>query len=63
LNRERQDLHPTAVNKNPSYTRRYGHRSDHNILRQPFIRSHNETLSIAAMRVFNEDRSPLGING
>jgi len=28
-----------------------------------FIRTHNETLSIAAMRVSNPDRSPLGING
>ena len=31
--------------------------------RQLFIRAHNETLSIAAMRVSNPDRSPLGING
>jgi hypothetical protein len=28
-----------------------------------FIRSHNETLSIAAMRVRNPDRSPVGISG
>jgi hypothetical protein len=27
-----------------------------------FIRSHNETLSVAPMRVSNPDRSPLGIN-
>jgi hypothetical protein len=30
--------------------------------RQFFIRLHNETLSVAAMRVCNEDRSPIGIN-
>jgi hypothetical protein len=30
---------------------------------QLFIRSHNETLSIAAMRVCDPDRSPLRING
>jgi hypothetical protein len=47
LNRERQDSHPIAVNKNRSYTRRYCHRSDHDILRRLFIRSGNETLSIA----------------
>jgi hypothetical protein len=29
--------------------------------RQLFIRSHNETLSVA-MRVHNSDRSPVGIN-
>jgi hypothetical protein len=28
-----------------------------------FIRAHNETLSVAAMRVSNPDRSPVGING
>jgi hypothetical protein len=31
--------------------------------RQLFIRTHNETLSIVAMRVSNPDRSPLRING
>jgi hypothetical protein len=30
--------------------------------RQLFIRTHNETLSVAAMRVSNPDRSPVGIN-
>jgi hypothetical protein len=30
--------------------------------RQPFIRTHNETLSIVAMRVSNPDCSPAGIN-
>jgi hypothetical protein len=30
--------------------------------RQSFIRSPNETLSIVAIRVSNEDRSPAGIN-
>jgi len=30
--------------------------------RQHFIRTHNETLSIAAIRVCNPDRSPVGIN-
>jgi hypothetical protein len=30
---------------------------------QLFIRTRNETLSIAAMRVSNEDRSPFGIHG
>jgi len=29
---------------------------------QQFIRTHNETLSFAAMRVSNEDRPPVGIN-
>jgi hypothetical protein len=29
---------------------------------QLFIRTHNETLSIIAMRVSNPDRSPVGIN-
>src|SRR5207249_12114882 len=29
---------------------------------QDFIRVHNETLSVAAMRISNEDRSPVGIN-
>ena len=29
---------------------------------QLFIRTHNETLSIAAMCVHNPDRSPVGIN-
>ena len=29
---------------------------------QLFIRTHNETLSIVAMRVCNPDRSPVGIN-
>jgi hypothetical protein len=28
---------------------------------QLFTRAHNETLSIAAMRVSNPDRSPVGI--
>jgi hypothetical protein len=27
-----------------------------------FIRTHNETLSVVAVRVRNEDRSPVGIN-
>jgi hypothetical protein len=30
--------------------------------RQLFISSHNETLSVPAMRVRNPDRSPVGIN-
>jgi hypothetical protein len=30
---------------------------------QYFIGTHNETFSVAAMRVGNPDRSPLGING
>jgi hypothetical protein len=30
--------------------------------RQLFIRTHNETLSIVAMRVSNPDRSPVGID-
>jgi hypothetical protein len=30
---------------------------------QLFIRTHNETLSVIAMRVSNENRSPLGIHG
>jgi hypothetical protein len=30
--------------------------------RQLFIRTHNETLSIVAVRVSNPDRSPVGIN-
>jgi len=30
--------------------------------RQLFIRTHNETLSVAAMRVNNPDRSPVAIN-
>jgi hypothetical protein len=29
---------------------------------QLFIRSHNETLSVVAVRVCNPDRSPVGIN-
>jgi len=29
---------------------------------QLFIRTHNEALSIAAMRVTNPDRSPVAIN-
>ena len=29
---------------------------------QLFIRTHNETLSVVAMRVCNPDRSPVGIN-
>jgi hypothetical protein len=29
---------------------------------QQFIRVHNETLSIAPVRVYNPDRSPVGIN-
>jgi hypothetical protein len=31
--------------------------------RQLFIRSHNEAVSIAAMRVNNPDRSAFGIDG
>jgi hypothetical protein len=31
--------------------------------RQLFIRAHNETLSVVAMRVCNPDCSPVGING
>jgi hypothetical protein len=30
--------------------------------RQLFIRTHNEPLTVAAMRVSNPDRSPVGIN-
>ena len=30
---------------------------------QLFIRVHNETLSVAAMRVCNPERSPVGIHG
>jgi hypothetical protein len=30
--------------------------------RQLFIRTHNKTLSVAAVCVSNEDRSPVGIN-
>jgi hypothetical protein len=30
--------------------------------RQLFIRAHNETLSVVAMRVSNPDRFPVGIN-
>jgi len=29
---------------------------------QLFIRMHNETLSVVAMRISNPDRSPVGIN-
>jgi len=39
-----------------------GRRSKLNKRRQPFICTHNEPLSVAAMRVSNEDRSPAGIN-
>jgi hypothetical protein len=28
-----------------------------------FIGTHNETLSVVAVRVHNPDRSPVGING
>jgi hypothetical protein len=31
--------------------------------RQPFIRTHNETLSVVAMRISNEDCSPITIHG
>jgi hypothetical protein len=31
--------------------------------RQPFIRSHNQTLSVIAMRVCNPDCSPARIHG
>jgi hypothetical protein len=31
--------------------------------RQLFLRTHNETLSVVAMRVHNPDRSPVGILG
>ncbi len=31
--------------------------------RELFIRTHNETLSVAAMCVGNPDRAPVGING
>jgi hypothetical protein len=31
--------------------------------RRLFIRVHNETLSVVAMRVSNPDRSPLAIHG
>jgi hypothetical protein len=31
--------------------------------RQLFIRVHNETLSVVAMCVSNQDRSPIGIHG
>jgi hypothetical protein len=30
--------------------------------RQLLIRTHNETLSVAAVRIDNKDRSPVGIN-
>jgi len=30
--------------------------------RQLFIRVHNESLSVVAMRICNPDRSPVGIN-
>src|SRR5712692_9061778 len=30
--------------------------------RQPFIRTHNEPLTVAAMRVSNEDCSPVGVH-
>jgi hypothetical protein len=30
--------------------------------RQLFIRMHNETLPVVAVRISNEDRSPVGIN-
>jgi len=38
------------------------HRFEFQKRRQLFIRTHNVTLSIAAMRVGNPDRSPVGIN-
>jgi hypothetical protein len=31
-------------------------------LRRLFVETHNQTFSVAAMRVCNEDRSPVGIN-
>jgi hypothetical protein len=30
---------------------------------RPFVRTAIETLSVVAMRIGNEDRSPLGIHG
>jgi hypothetical protein len=37
------------------------YRSDFNKRGQFLIRTHNETLSVAAMRVRNPDRSPVGV--
>jgi hypothetical protein len=37
-------------------------RFEFNKRRQLFIRVHNETLSVVAMRVCNKDCSPVGIN-
>jgi len=39
------------------------HRFEFKKSRQLFIRTHNKALSVAAMRVSNEDRSPFGIHG
>jgi hypothetical protein len=41
---------------------RANRRFQFNERRQLFIGSHNEPLSVAAMRVCNPDRSPAGIN-
>jgi hypothetical protein len=46
----------------PSPTGRVNRRFEFDKSRQLFIRVHNEPLSVAAMRVCNPDRSPVGIN-
>jgi hypothetical protein len=45
------------------YESRFNHRFKFHKRSELFIRTHNETLSIAAMCVSNPDRLPLGING
>jgi hypothetical protein len=39
------------------------HRFEFHKSSQLFIRTHDEALSVVAMRVSNEDRSPIGIHG
>ena len=49
---------PTCQHNATSANRRF----EFNKRSQLFIRTHNETLSVTAMRVHNPDRSPVGIN-
>jgi|Kansoi300Nextera_1026150.scaffolds.fasta_scaffold37366_2 hypothetical protein len=56
------EKNPTPRQTNSPQVRITDSGSQNAVRGQLFIRSHNETLSVVAMRVCNPGRSPVGIN-
>jgi hypothetical protein len=64
---EADDLHSPLsspdASQRPRWVLRWNHRFQFHKRSQPFIRTYNETLSVATVCINDLDRSPVGIHG